>query len=174
MITFIDNLNIFALHKSGIISRIKNKLATVFYIVDIRFFAFYVRLKITQDWKKRIIKLSQLRYIKKLLDCHSILKAKTTKVPMRKIALFLLDILILDLEKAKYSTKIGSIIYAIVKTQIDITFVTFMVSRFAKNSSSEHFNAIDQILYYLTESCKRDIIFKREKKLKLVGYSDSN
>lgn len=43
-----------------------------------------------------------------------------------------------------------------------------MASWFAKNPNSEYFNAIDQILHYLAGSYKRNIIFKREKELKLV------
>ena len=84
------------------------------------------------------------------------------------------DAPISDLEKAKYSAKVGSIIYTMVETRIDIVFATSMVSRFAKNLSSEHFNAIDQILRYLARSCERGIIFGGEKELKLVGYSDSD
>lgn len=64
--------------------------------------------------------------------------------------------------------------YAMVETRIDIAFATSMVSRFAKNPSSEHFNAIDQILRYLARSPERGITFGGEKELKLIGYSDSD
>lgn len=102
------------------------------------------------------------------------LKAKTTKILMRETALFLLNKPALNVEKAKYSAKIGLIMYTIVKTRIDIAFATSMVSWFAKNLSSEHFNAIDQILHYLAESRERSIIFEAEKELKLVRYLDSD
>lgn len=49
-----------------------------------------------------------------------------------------------------------------------------MVSRFAKNLSSEHFNVIYQILQYLAGSHERSITFNGEKELKLVGYPDSD
>lgn len=93
------------------------------------------------------------------------LKAKTTKGPMRETALPPSDTPTLDL---------NYIMYAIVETRIDIAFATSMVSRFAKNPSSEHFNAIDQILRYLAGSRGRGITFGGEKELKLVGYSDSD
>ena len=64
--------------------------------------------------------------------------------------------------------------YAMVETQIDISFATFIVSRFTKYPSWEHFNAINQILWYLAVSLERGIIFGREKELKLIGYSDSD
>ena len=48
-----------------------------------------------------------------------------------------------------------------------------MISWFAKNPSLEHFNAINQILRFLARSRERGITFEK-KKLKLVGYSDSD
>ena len=93
---------------------------------------------------------------------------------MRETALLPSDPPASDLEKAKYSAKDGSIMYAMVETRIDIAFATSMVSRFAKNPSLGHFNAIDQNLRYLAGSRDRGIIFGGEKELKLVGYSDSD
>ena len=101
-------------------------------------------------------------------------KVKTAKVPMRDTILLSSDTLISELEKAKYSAKVGSIMYAMVETRIDIAFAISMVSRFANNPSSEHFHAIDQILRYLAGSQDRGITFGGKEKLKLVGYSDSD
>lgn len=44
-----------------------------------------------------------------------------------------------------------------------ITFATFIISEFAKNSSLDHLNAFNQILYYLAEIFKKNIIFERKK-----------
>lgn len=79
-------------------------------------------------------------------DHYGMLKAKTAKILMREITLLPLDTPTSDLEKTKYSAKVGSVMYAMVETRVDIALATSMVSRFAKNSSSEQFNAIDQIL----------------------------
>lgn len=57
-----------------------------------------------------------------------------------------------ELEKVKYSTKVGSNIYIIIETHINIVFATSMVKRFAKNHSLEHFYTINQILHYLARS----------------------
>lgn len=73
-----------------------------------RLLGFYVCLKASRDRKKSTIKLFQLGYIKKLFDCHGMLKAKTPEVPMQVIALISSDMPLLDVEKAKYSTKVQS------------------------------------------------------------------
>lgn len=49
-----------------------------------------------------------------------------------------------------------------------------MVSCFAKNPGLDHFSAVDQILSYLSDSLKRNIIFGGKSKLDLIGYSDSD
>ena len=79
---FMDNLNIFPFYRSEIICYIKKKLIAIFEIVDIKLLVFYIRLKITWDREKRIIKLLQSDYIEKLLNCHNLCKIKTTKVLM--------------------------------------------------------------------------------------------
>lgn len=56
--TFVDDFNIFALAKSEIMKRIKEKLATAFDILNIRLLAFYVGSKVIGDCKQKIIKLS--------------------------------------------------------------------------------------------------------------------
>lgn len=93
---------------------------------------------------------------------------------MREIFLLLYKKNVSASKKTKYIGKFGSIMYAIIETHIAIVFSTSMVSRFSKNLGSEHFSTVNQILRYLAVSQDREIIFEREPKLKLVGYSDSN
>lgn len=77
--TFVNNLNIFALAKSGIIKQIKEKLALTFKMVDISLLVFYIGLKVICNQKKKIIKLLQPVYIKKFLYQYGMLKVKIAK-----------------------------------------------------------------------------------------------
>lgn len=113
---FVNDLHIFAPHGSKIIPYIKSELIIVFEIIDIGSFLVYVGLKITQNQERRIIKLYQLWYIKKSLDCHSILKVKTAKVLIYKIIFLSSNKTIFELKNVKYAVKVGSIIYATVET----------------------------------------------------------
>lgn len=49
ILIFINNLHNFVLYQTKVISEIKTKFVIVFAIVDIEFFAFYIRLKITRN-----------------------------------------------------------------------------------------------------------------------------
>lgn len=72
-------------------------------------------------------------------------------------------------EKINYVAKIGSIIYTIVETQIDIAFVMSMVNCFAKNLGLDYFGIVNQILRYLASSSEKNIIFGGESKLNFIG-----
>lgn len=61
-----------------------------------------------------------------------------------------------------------------VKLQPDIAFATSVVSRFAKNPSHQYIEVVKTILRYLKKSQDRDIIYEREKKLYIEGYSNLN
>ena len=172
--TFVDDLNIFTPAGSGIMKRVKEELAAAFDIVDMGPLAFYVGLKVTRDRERKTIKLSQPGYIEKLFDRHGMLKAKTVKIPMRETPLLPYEKPVTSIKKTKYAAKIGSIMYEMVETRIDIAFATSMVSRFTKNPGPDHFSAVDQILRYLAGSQDRGITFGGESELRLVGYSDSD
>lgn len=81
-----------------------------------------------------MIKLSEPNYIKKLLDCYDMFKAKTAKVLMQDTILLLFDTSISELEKTKYPAKVASIMYVMVKTCIDIVFAISIISQCAKKS----------------------------------------
>lgn len=142
------------------------KLASAFNMVDISPLAFYIALKITCDQTKKIIELSQPGYSEKLLDKHIMVKAKTIKTLIQKTSLQPYNKLVSSNKKIKYVAKIGSIMYVIVETQVDIAFSTLMVSFLAKNPGSNHFNAINQIMGYLSNSLAKNVTFEGKSKFK--------
>lgn len=79
---FVDDFNIFASVKNGIIKQIKGELTIAFNMIDIGSLVFFIGLKVTSKCKQKTIKLSQPGYIEKLFNQHRILKAKTAKILM--------------------------------------------------------------------------------------------
>lgn len=77
-------------------------------------------------------------------------------------------------EKEGYQGMIGSIMFSMVETRPDIAFATLLVSRFAKNPSHLHTEAVKTILKYLKGLKNRGIIYGGEEELKIEGYSNSN
>ncbi len=70
----------------------------------------------------------------------------------------------------------GSIIFSMVETRPDITFATSVVSRFAKNPSHQHSEAVKTILQYLKATRDTGITYGGEKRGDLIikGYSNSD
>ena len=61
-----------------------------------------------------------------------------------------------------------------VETRPDIAFFTAVASRFSKNPSHQHTEAVKTILKYLKGSKQRGITYRDEEELKIQGYSDSD
>lgn len=61
-----------------------------------------------------------------------------------------------------------------VKTQINIIFITLIISCFIKNLEPDYFSIMNQILRYLAGSQDKSVMFGRKSKFCLVWYLDSN
>lgn len=77
---------------------------------------FYIGFKTTCNHNQKKIKLLQLGYNEILFNQHGILKTKTTKISIQEMFLLSYKKLVFFNKKTEYAAKIGSIIYAIVKT----------------------------------------------------------
>jgi hypothetical protein len=78
-----------------------------------------------------------------------------------------------DMERIPYVSVVGSLIYAMVCTRLDIAYVVGVVSRFLSNPGREHWNAVKWIMRYLQGTSKLSLSFGSGKPM-LVGYTDSN
>lgn len=70
----------------------------------------------------------------------------------------------------KYAAKIKSIMYAMLKTWIDIIFAMLIVSLYTKNPKPDQFSTMNQILRYFVGSLEKNIKFRGESKLNLIRY----
>lgn len=89
-------------NKSRAIEKIKKKLAAAFKIVNMRLINFYLGLKINWNQKKKIIKLSQLTYIHKVLIKYYFDKGNPTNMLIKKVALGSNFSKVIQTKKKKY------------------------------------------------------------------------
>lgn len=68
----------------------------------------------------------------------------------------------------------GSLMFSMVKTRPDIAFATSVASRFSKNPSHQHVEAVKTIIRYLKGTRNRGITYGGEEKPLIKGYSDSD
>ena len=85
--TFIDDIKIMGIKRSGFIPRVKAEPAAAFSMVDMDLISFYLGLKVIRDREKKTIKLSQPAYIDKVLEKFYLSKANMANSPMKELAL---------------------------------------------------------------------------------------
>lgn len=73
--------------------------------------------------------------------------------------------------KVSYALAIGSLMYAMVVTRLNITYAVGVVSIFMSNPGKQHSKVVKWILRYLHDTTKKCLYFKKGE-LKLQGYVD--
>jgi len=75
--------------------------------------------------------------------------------------------------RVPYASTIGSLMYTMVCTRLDISHAVGVVSRYMSNPSKQHWEAVKWILRYLRGMTEKCLTFRKDE-LKLEGYVDSN
>ena len=78
-----------------------------------------------------------------------------------------------EMAKVPYASAIGSLIYAILCTRLDIAYVVSVTSRFQSNPGLEHWVAVKAIFKYLRRT-KDLVLTYGEGNLQLDGFTDSD
>lgn len=161
---------------SGMIGRVKAELTVAFPMVDLGPISFYLGLKVERDREKKTIKLSQPAYIEKILSKFHVDQVKPNNRPMKEVAMLVprTEGEASPAEIERYQRMTGSLMFSMVETRHDIAFATAVASRFSKNPSQQHTEAVQTILKYLKGSKDRGITYGGDEELKLEGYSDSD
>lgn len=84
MSMFVNDIKIMVLKETGFIEKVKEKLTTIFQIVNIRLISFYLGLRVNRNREKKIIELSQPVYIKKILQKFFFDQVNLVNMPIKK------------------------------------------------------------------------------------------
>lgn len=98
----------------------------VFEMMDIRSISFYLGLKIRQEREKKTIKVAQPAYIDKILAKFHLFQANMSNTSMKEALLEPDKEKVTAAERECYQEMIGSIIFSIVETRVDIAFATYL------------------------------------------------
>lgn len=171
IILFVDDLLICG-KNSNAIADIKRKLSEHFEMKDLGKVSSYLGIEINFDVGKRIMTLSQERYIESLAIKYNVTNSKLFDTPME---------MNLKLEKAempdpnvKFRNLIGALLYVIAGTRPDITFSVNYLSRFQSAYSCTHYNYALRILKYLCRTRNLKLTYRFSSSCKLDVYVDSD
>ncbi|OQD94305.1 hypothetical protein PENVUL_c145G09383 [Penicillium vulpinum] len=132
-------------------------------------------LAINVFYKDNSIYLSQSDYIDKILTRFGLENCKPVHTPIdKKQALIPFDGTTTKLQIKEFQTKIGTLIWLMVSTRPDISFVVIKLARHTTNPSEAHFQALKRVFRYLTGSKYLAISFSRDTSQSLSGYCDAD
>ncbi|GJT46799.1 retrovirus-related pol polyprotein from transposon TNT 1-94 [Tanacetum coccineum] len=123
--------------------------------------------------------ISQEQYIEKVLCRFNIDKAKVVSSPLNtNFKLTNKDCPssnknIEKMDRVPYASAVGSLMYAMVCTRLDLAHVVGVISRFLSNPGKKHWEAVKWKFRYLRGTSKLGITFGNGKPM-LVGYTYSD
>ena len=77
------------------------------------------------------------------------------------------------MSKVSYSSAVGSLMYAMVCSRLDLSYAMSLVSRYMSNPSKEHWKAVQWIFRYIRGTTYSCLKFERTDQ-GLIGYVDSD
>ena len=139
-------------------------------------------MEISRDRKACKLILSQESYMKKVLQRFNMTNAKPVSTPIAphfKLSSAQSPKTAAEIEhmcKIPYASAIGSMMYAMVCTRLDISYAVSLVSRFMGKPGLEHWNAVKWVLRYLAGSASVGLHFSKSdgKGDAAKGYVDSD
>jgi hypothetical protein len=158
---------------------IKSSLRKSFSMKDLGEAVYILDIKIYRDRSKRLIGLSQIAYIDKILNRFNMQDCKKGFLSMSHGITLSKKQCHTDSDEQKrmrvipYALAIGSIMYTMICTRPDVSYALSDMSRYQSNYSDAHWATIKNILKYLIRTKKVFLVFGGEKELDVKGCSDA-
>ena len=161
------------------INKLKRQMSEEFEMKDLGEAKQILDMSISRDRSDGNLKLSQEKYIGKILNKFSLQDAKVRSTPLGSH--FKLtreqspktDKDREEMTKVPYASAVGSLMYAMVCTRPDIAHAVGVVSRFMSNPGREHWEAVKWLFRYLKGTSKVALHFKKNDAI-LEGFSDAD
>ena len=163
------------------IDRLKTQLSLEFEMKDLREAKKILVMEIGRDRLKCTIHLTQKQYLTKVLQ-HFGMDSKTKLVSTSLAHHFKLSALLPPrtneeceyMAQIPYVSLVGSLMYAMVCTRLDISQAISMVSRYMHDPGKGHWQAVKWILRYIVGTTDLGLKFERDDLVgrQLVGFVD--
>ena len=158
---------------------VKVWLSNQFSMKDLGEASYILGIKIYRDRSKRMLGLSQSRYIDLVLKRFSMEESKRGYLPMSQ-GIHLSKRMSPKTPEERnrmssipYASAIGSIMYAMLCTRPDVAYALGIASRFQADPGEDHWKVVKNILKYLRRTKDIFLIYGGSD-LKLEAYSNSS
>jgi hypothetical protein len=178
LLLYVDDMLIAAKSRKEI-TTLKRLLSSEFEMKDLGAAKKILGMEITRDRKAGLLFLSQHAYIEKVLQCFNMHDAQPVSTPIAphfKLSVEQCASSDEDIEymsKVPYCSVVGSLMYAMVCSRPDLSYVISIVRRYMSNPGKEHWRAVQWIFRFLRGTADHCLQFGRTAK-GLIGYVDSD
>ena len=161
------------------INKLKKQLSREFEMKDLGAAKQILGMSIARNKETGTLKLSQAKYIRKVLEKFSMADAKPRSTPLGsqlKLSKAQSPKTEKDKEqmaKVPYASAVGSLMYAMVCTRPDIAQAVGVISRFMSNPGKDHWEGVKWLLRYLKGTSDVCLVY-RKKEAVLEGFADAN
>jgi hypothetical protein len=159
---------------------IKTSLRKSFSMKVLEEAAYILGIKIYRDRSKRLIRLGQDAYIDKILNQFNMQDSKKGFLPMSHDITLSKKQCPTDSDEQErmraipYGLAIGSIMYAMICTCLDVSYALSTTSRYQSNYGDAHWTIVKNIIKYLRRTKEVFLVFVGEGELVVRGYSDAS
>lgn len=155
------------------IGEIKQALGNRFSMSDLGSCHYYLGMSVRRDRPHRVLFLGQRGYVEKILRDFGMWEAKSAATPMDTTKLENPEEGYVCSSEDKNWRAIGSLMYAMLGTRVDIAFSVSVLSRQLANPGPAHIKAVKRIMRYLKGISHLELVFRGTLK-PLTGYSDAD
>ena len=158
------------------INEVKQALAELFKMKDMGELHHFLGVKVVQKPSSKEIWIGQEAYTKSMLEIFSMESSKPVNTPINpgtKLTKATAESQRVD--KIKYQSAVGHLLYLSTKTRPDIAYAVSDVARFCGDPTEEHWVAVKHIMRYLRGTGDMGLLYDgNEETTTCVGCSDAN
>ncbi|KAK2069068.1 hypothetical protein P8C59_003675 [Phyllachora maydis] len=165
IITYIDNC-LFIGPDIGYITDLKKRLNKVYAIEDLGPAAYFLGVQIIRDRPNRRLWLNELQYIEEAVSRFNLADSKPISIPLQPGLVSQLRLeediashLCNSTEIKLYQSLVGTAMYIMLLTKVDISFTVQWLSRSLNRPTKSHFNAAKNLFKYLNSTKDYSICF---------------
>ncbi|KAK2070916.1 hypothetical protein P8C59_005377 [Phyllachora maydis] len=165
IVTYVDDC-LFIGPNIGYITDLKKRLNKVYAIEDLGPAAYFLGVQIIRDRPKRHLWLNQLQYVEEAVSRFNLADSKPISIPLQPglvsqlqlkedIASYLCN----STEIKLYQSLVGTAMYIMLLTRVDISFTVQWLSRSLNRPTKSHLNAAKNLFKYLNSTKDYSICF---------------
>ena len=155
-----------------LLESIKGYLNNSFSMKDLGEATYILGIKIYRDRSRRLIGLSQITYLDKVLK-----KGFLPMLPGKELSKTQCPATAEERDRMKkipYASAIGSIMYAMICTRPDIAHAVSLTSRYQSDPGMEHWTAVKNILKYLKRTKDMFLSYRGDEELAVTSCTDAS